>query len=39
MRVLSADGGMILKRILKKLDVRMWTGFNWLRIGTGCGLS
>jgi hypothetical protein len=21
---------MLLKRILKKLDIRQWTGFNWL---------
>jgi hypothetical protein len=26
---------IILKRVLKKQDMRMWTGFSWLRIGTG----
>jgi hypothetical protein len=28
----------ILKQILKKWGLRMWNGFIWLRIGTGCGL-
>jgi hypothetical protein len=27
-----------LKRILKKWDGRLWTGFIWLRIGTSGGL-
>jgi hypothetical protein len=29
---LGIDGMMTLKRILKKQDVWVWTGFNWLRI-------
>jgi hypothetical protein len=29
------DGKIILKWISKKLDVSVWTGFIWLRIGTG----
>jgi hypothetical protein len=28
----------MLIAILKKLDVRLWTGFTWLRIGTSGGL-
>jgi hypothetical protein len=28
----------ILKRILKNRSIRKWTGFIWLRIGTGGGL-
>jgi hypothetical protein len=27
-----------LEKILKKQDVRMWTGFIWLRIGSTGGL-
>jgi hypothetical protein len=30
--VLGVDGRIILKWSLKKEDVRMWNGFNWLRI-------
>jgi hypothetical protein len=29
---------IILKQILKKLVVRMWTGYIWLRIGSNGGL-
>jgi hypothetical protein len=32
----GVDGRIILKRIFKKYDVGVWTGFNWLRIET-CG--
>jgi len=28
------DGRIILKWIIKKEDVRIWSGFYWLRIGT-----
>jgi hypothetical protein len=28
------DGRIILICILKKLGIRVWTGFNWLRIGS-----
>jgi hypothetical protein len=35
---LCVDGRIILKRILKKWDGRIWTGFIWLRIETGRGL-
>jgi len=32
------DGRMILRWILRKCDVEIWTGSSWLRIGTGDGL-
>jgi hypothetical protein len=32
-RNLGIDGRMILKSILQN-SVKMWTGFNWLRIGS-----
>jgi len=28
------DGRIILRWIFMKWDVRVWTGLNWLRIGT-----
>jgi hypothetical protein len=31
---LHVDGRIILKRILRKQDVSMWTGFIWLRAGS-----
>jgi hypothetical protein len=31
---LGIDGRIILKCILNKLDVRIWIGLNWPRIGT-----
>jgi len=31
------DGRIILKWIFRKLDVGVWTGSSWLRIGTGGG--
>jgi hypothetical protein len=35
---LSVDVRVILKWALKKRDRATWTGFIWLRIGTGDGL-
>jgi hypothetical protein len=32
---LGEDGRITLKWIFKKLDEKAWTGFLWLRIGTG----
>jgi len=29
------DGRIILKRIIRKWDVGVWTGSSWLRIETG----
>ena len=31
------DGRIILKWIFRKWDVWVWTGWSWLRIGTGGG--
>jgi hypothetical protein len=31
------DGKIILRWIFRKWDVVVWTGLNWLRIGTGGG--
>jgi hypothetical protein len=36
---LPADDRIILKWILKKYCVRLWTGFNWLRIGPGVSVA
>jgi hypothetical protein len=33
----GVDGRIILRWILRKRDVRLWTGSSWLRIGTGGG--
>jgi len=34
----SVDGRIVLRWIPRKLDVVAWTGWIWLRIGTGeCG--
>jgi hypothetical protein len=35
---LGVDKGIILKFIFKKLSVRMWTRFFWLRIWPSVGL-
>jgi len=32
------DGRIILKWIVSKWDVGVWTGSSWLRIGTGGGI-
>jgi hypothetical protein len=34
---LWAGKRIILKRILKKYDVRVWTGFNWLKMALVAG--
>ena len=31
----SVDGRIILRWIFRKLDVGVWTGSSWFRIGTG----
>lgn len=31
MRELGVDEGKILKELLRKKGVRVWSGFNWLR--------
>jgi hypothetical protein len=28
----GVDGRIILRRFFRKIDVRVWTGLNWLRI-------
>ena len=33
----GVDGRIILKCIFRKWDVGVWTGWSWLRIGTGGG--
>ena len=33
----SADGRIILRWILRKWNLGVWTGSSWLRIGTGGG--
>jgi hypothetical protein len=33
----DVDGRIILRWILRKWDVGVWTGSSWLRIGTGGG--
>jgi len=33
----GVDGKIILKWIFRKWDVEVWTGYSWLRIGTGGG--
>jgi hypothetical protein len=33
----GVDGSIILRRIFKKWNVGVWTGFSWLRIQTGGG--
>ena len=31
----GVDGRIILRWIFRKLDVGVWTGLTWLRVGTG----
>jgi hypothetical protein len=33
----DVDGRIILRRIFRKLEGVMWTGWSWLRIGIGGG--
>jgi hypothetical protein len=33
----GVDGRIILRWIIRKWDVEVWTGSSWLRIGTGSG--
>ena len=33
----GVDGRIILSWNFRKLDVEVWTGSSWLRIGTGGG--
>jgi hypothetical protein len=33
----DVDGRIILRRIFRKWNVRIWTGSSWLRIVTGGG--
>jgi hypothetical protein len=33
----GVDGRVIIRRIFGKWDVEVWTGLNWLRMGTGGG--
>jgi hypothetical protein len=33
----GVDEGIILRWIFRKLNVGVWTGSSWLRIGTGGG--
>jgi hypothetical protein len=33
----GVDGRIVLRWILRKWDVGVWTGSSWLRIGTGGG--
>jgi len=33
----GVDGRIILRWIFRKLDVGVWTGSSWFRIGTGGG--
>jgi len=33
----AVEGRIILRWIFRKWDVEAWTGFIWLRIGTGGG--
>jgi hypothetical protein len=35
---LAVDKGMVKKLIQNKYSVRLWPGFNWLRIGSSGGL-
>ena len=33
----GVDGRIILRWIVRKWDVMVWTGSSWLRVGTGGG--
>jgi hypothetical protein len=32
------DGKIVLKCIFRKCSLKLWTAFNWLRIGSRCGI-
>jgi len=34
----DVDGKIILRRIFRKWDGKVWTGLIWLRLGKGGGL-
>jgi hypothetical protein len=34
----DVDGRIILRLIFRKWDVGVWTGSNWLRMGSGGGI-
>jgi hypothetical protein len=36
---LIIDDRIILRSILKKWDMRFWTGLIWLKTGFSCGIS
>jgi hypothetical protein len=33
----DVDGKIVLRQILRKLDVEVWTGMSWLKIETSTG--
>jgi len=33
----GVDGRIIIRSIFRRCDVGVWTGWSWLRIGTGGG--
>jgi hypothetical protein len=35
---IDTDGRIILKLTLKKYDMKVWTAFRWLRIGSSGGI-
>jgi hypothetical protein len=37
-RLSFASAGIILKRVLRKQDLRLWTGLNWIKIESRCGI-
>jgi len=34
----GVDGRIILKRILQEWNVKMWSGYTWLKLRSNCGL-
>jgi len=38
MKTLSGDEMLLLKCLSKKYDMKLWTGYAWLRIGTIGGI-
>jgi hypothetical protein len=35
---LGVDGRIMFKYVLEKQDVRVWSGFVWIRIGISSGM-